>query len=89
MTNPYLDRRDQMFPRLTPGQIERIAHLGERRRVRSGEVLFELGEQNTRFFVVSEGAIEVVRPIDGREELITVHGPGPASGGWTACSPRR
>jgi thioredoxin reductase (NADPH) len=89
MTNPYLDRRDQMFPRLTPGQIERIAHLGERRRVRSGEVLFELGEQNTRFFVVSEGAIEVVRPIDGREELITVHGPGEFTGEINMLSARR
>ena len=39
MADPYLGRRDQMFPRLTPAQIERISAVGERRSVRSGEVL--------------------------------------------------
>jgi thioredoxin reductase (NADPH) len=89
MTDPYLNRRDQMFPRLTPAQIDRIAHLGERRRVKAGEVLFELGEQNIRFFVVREGAIEIVRPVDGREELITVHGPGEFTGEINMLSARR
>ena len=89
MTDPYLGRREQMFPQLTPAQVGRISGVGERRRVRSGEVLFELGEQNTRFFVVIEGAIEIVRPIDGREERITVHGPGEFTGEINMLSARR
>src|SRR5437899_12325394 len=80
MTDPYVDRRHQMFPQLTPAQIGRISAVGERRSVRSGEVLFELGEQNTRFFVVIEGAVEIVRPVDCREEQITVHCTGEITG---------
>src|SRR5207245_1410872 len=76
-------------PQLTPAQVGRISGVGERRRVRSGEVLYELGEQNTRFFVVIEGAIEIVRPIDGREERITVHGPGEFTGEINMLSARR
>ena len=89
MADPYVDRRHQMFPQLTPAQIGRISAVGERRSVRSGEVLFELGEQNTRFFVVIEGAVEIVRPVDGREEQITVHGPGEFTGEINMLSARR
>src|SRR2546430_17557628 len=89
MTEMYPERRDQMFPKLTQAQIPRISGVGERRKVRSGEVLFELGEQNTRFFVVSEGAIEIVRPVDGREERITVLGPGEFTGEIDMRSARR
>jgi len=89
MADPYVDRRDQMFPRLTAAQLGRISGVGERRRVRSGEVLFEVGEQNTRFFVVIEGAVEIVSPIDGREEQITVHGPGEFTGEINMLSARR
>src|SRR5215510_8410416 len=89
MTEMYAERRDQMFPRLTQAQIARISGVGERRKVHSGEVLFELGEQNTRFFVVIEGAIEIARPVDGREERITVHGPGEFTGEINMLSARR
>src|SRR5947207_8281706 len=89
MTEMYAERRDQMFPKLTQAQIARISGVGERRKVRSGEVLFELGEQNTQFFVVIEGAIEIVRPLDGREEQITVHGPGEFTGEINMLSARR
>src|SRR2546422_10681585 len=89
MTEMYAERRDQMFPKLTQAQIARISGVGERRKVRAGEVLFELGEQNTRFFVVIEGAVEIVRPVDGHEERITVHGPGEFTGEINMLSARR
>ena len=89
MTDPYIERRHQIFPQLTPAQIGRISNVGERRSVRSGEVLFELGEQDTRFFVVIEGAIEIVRPVAGREERITVLGPGEFRGEINMLSARR
>src|ERR1051326_6645069 len=78
-----------MFPRLTPAQIRRISDLGERRRVRAGEVLFDVREQNTRFFLVIDGAIEIVRPVDGREDPITVHRPGEFTGEINMLSARR
>jgi len=89
MTDPYLDRRDQMFPTLTPAQIRRVSMVGERRPVRAGEILFEPGEQNTRFFVVIEGAVEVVHPTDGREEPIAVCRPGEFTGEINMLSARR
>ena len=61
-----MDRAAQMFPELTPPQIERITTIGRRRDVRAGEVLIEVGEQNTRFFVVLTGELEVIRLIGER-----------------------
>jgi thioredoxin reductase (NADPH) len=88
MANP-MERAAQMFPQLTPAQIDRIASVGHRREVPAGEVLFELGEQNTRFFVVLAGAIEIVRPVGALEEQIVVHGPGQFTGEINMLSARR
>ena len=89
MSDLYVERRDQMFPRLSPAQIGRLAGVGEQRRVHAGEVLFERGEQHTRFFVVIEGAIEIVRPGDDSAEPITLHGPGEFTGEINMLSARR
>jgi thioredoxin reductase (NADPH) len=89
MAMTTIDRADQMFPRLTPAQIERIASVGKRREVHAGEVLFDVGEQNTRFYVVLEGAIDVVRQVGDREERIAVHGPGQFTGEISMLSARR
>ena len=83
-----MDRREQMFPRLTDAQLSRISGIGQRRSVRAGEVLFEPGDQNTDFFVVISGGIEVVRPVAGREEPITVVGPGQFTGEINMLSAR-
>jgi thioredoxin reductase (NADPH) len=89
MAQEQIERRAQMFPRLTPAQLTRVCNAGERRNVPAGTVLFELGAINTDFFVVVEGAIEVVRPADGLEEPITVHGPGEFTGEINMLSARR
>ncbi len=88
MANP-MERSAQMFPQLTPAQIDRIASVGQRREVPAGEVLIELGEQNTRFFVVLAGAIEIVRPVGALEEPIVVYGPGQFTGEINMLSARR
>jgi thioredoxin reductase (NADPH) len=68
------ERTAQMFPKLTPAQIERISSIGRRRDVRAGEVLYDVGDQNTRFYVVLTGGIDVVRQIgDVEEPLIQQH----------------
>ena len=56
---------------MTPAQIGRISDVGERRRVRSGEVLFEFGEQNTRFFLVLEGRVEIVEGLAAGDQVVT------------------
>ena len=84
-----MDRAAQTFPVLTPVQIERIAALGHRERAPAGQVLFDAGEQNTRFFVVMSGAIEIVQPVGDIERPITVHGPGQFTGEINMLSARR
>src|SRR6266540_6894825 len=89
MATARMDRAAQMFPTLTPAQIDRIAGHGHRRDVRAGEVLSEAGEQNTRFFVVLAGTIDVVRPIGDHEEPVIVHEAGQFTGEINMLSARR
>src|SRR5258708_18533561 len=89
MATSVMDRAAQMFPQLTPAQIERISSVGHRRDVRAGDVLFDAGDQNTCFFVVLSGAIDVVRPVGDREEPVTVHQPGQFTGEINMLSARR
>jgi thioredoxin reductase (NADPH) len=89
MVTPIAERAAQAFPVLTPAQIERVASVGRRREVHAGEVLFDVGEQNTQFFVVLEGAIEIVRSIGAREDPVVVHRPGQFTGEINMLSARR
>src|SRR5215831_3788445 len=87
--DPTEQRREQMFPRLDPRQIERIAPHGERRRMRKGELLFDQGTQRADLHVVLEGTIEVVHPHDGVEDAITTLHPGEFTGETSLLSGRR
>ena len=88
-TTPKLERAAQTFPVLTAAQIDRISAVGQHREVRAGEVLFDVGEQNTRFFVILSGAVEIVQPVDDREEPVVEHGPGQFTGEINMLSARR
>jgi thioredoxin reductase (NADPH) len=79
---------DRLFPKLTSAQIARIAAHGDTRQVQRGEVLVEAGE-NPRFFVVTAGNIEIVRPASGTEEVVAVCGPGQFTGEVNMLSGRR
>jgi thioredoxin reductase (NADPH) len=80
---------EQMFPTLTPAQIERIAAHGSVRPIRAGEVLIEAGDPDIPFFVVKTGRLEIVRPSGAAETLVAVDGPGQFSGEVTMLSGRR
>jgi thioredoxin reductase (NADPH) len=77
-------RREQMFPKLAPAQVERLAAYGKRERIRAGDVLAEPGDRNTRLLVVLSGAIEIVLPGIGGETPVTVHTAGDFSGEMSA-----
>src|SRR5262245_11489790 len=66
-----------IYPTLTPEQIERIAPLGRERRFDAGDILFEPGTTNRPLMVVLEGEIEILAD---QGSLITVHRPGNFSG---------
>jgi thioredoxin reductase (NADPH) len=79
---------EDVFPRLTPAQMDRVAAQGRLRRVKSGEVLLEMGESG-RIFVVTAGRVETVRVVADVEETIVTHGVGSFTGEIAVLSGRR
>ncbi|MDP9267104.1 MAG: FAD-dependent oxidoreductase [Acidobacteriota bacterium] len=81
-TRPTANVRDpdRLFPKLTLAQIGRIAAHGRVRATRTGEILAEQGDKDASFFVVKDGAVEIVRPSGPTETLITVLGPSQFTG---------
>ena len=73
-------RIEQIFPKLTPAQLSRIAARGHIRAMKDGEVLYEQGQSTAPFFVVVSGELEVVRPSVPAETLVTVYEPGQFTG---------
>jgi thioredoxin reductase (NADPH) len=82
-------RVEQIFPSLTPAQIQRIATRGRKRAVRQGEVLVEQGATAIPIFVVLSGELEAVRPTCASETLIRILGAGQFTGEITTLSGRR
>jgi thioredoxin reductase (NADPH) len=74
-------RREQMFPKLSPGEIDRLRRFGTVRRFRAGEVLFTTGETRPGMFVIISGSVAVTRR-EGLGHVVlaetpTVEGPRP------------
>ena len=82
-------RVDQMFPTLTPAQIERVEAHGHTRDITVGDVLFNAGDPSDKFFVVVRGQVELVRPADESEVQIRAYGPGQFNGEINMLSGRR
>jgi thioredoxin reductase (NADPH) len=80
---------DKVFPTLTTTQISRIAAKGHARKVEQGEVLTEACQLSPRFYVVTSGQLDVVRPTATGEELVAIHRPGQFSGELSMLSGRR
>jgi thioredoxin reductase (NADPH) len=76
-------RRDQMYPVLSPAQIETARRFAsaEPRRFAPGELVFDVDERDAPTWLVLEGSIEVVRRDGlGREAPIVVESAGHFSG---------
>src|SRR5579863_8457791 len=82
-------RVEQIFPVLTPAQMQRLTSHGTPRSVRTGEVLVELGDGEIPMFVVISGELEIVRPTFAQEKLIRVVEPGRFTGEINTLSGRR
>ena len=80
---------EQIFPKLTPTHIRRIAPHGHMRTTGRGEVLYEQGYSAAPFFVVVSGELEVVRPSGAVETLVTIHSSGQFTGEVGTLSGRR
>jgi thioredoxin reductase (NADPH) len=82
-------RSAQMFPELSPREIERLRHFGEPRTYADGERVIETGEISPGLFVILAGEIAVTqRSALGYEEPIVTHGPGSFMGELNQLSGR-
>jgi thioredoxin reductase (NADPH) len=70
-------RREQMFPKLTPQEIDRIRRFGTVQRYAKGALLFKTGEVSPGMFVLISGTVAVCwRDGLGHIQPIVEHGPG-------------
>ena len=83
------DTPDRMFPRLTPEQVARVALHGRTRRVETGQILVESGEEKPHFFVVKTGRIEIVRVLVNALEIVAICRTGQFTGELNLLSGRR
>jgi thioredoxin reductase (NADPH) len=82
------ERVNELFPTLTDAQIARIATHGNRRQVQPGQTLLDVGDQ-LRFFVVTQGKIDIFSVSDSGESLIVTLQPGQFTGEVNLLSGRR
>ena len=68
------------FPRLSDDEIAALHRFGDDRAVDAGQVLFAEGDRDFCFFVVLEGAIEIVEHSSGVERQVVTHEPGEFTG---------
>ncbi|MDB5808558.1 MAG: trxB1 [Betaproteobacteria bacterium] len=70
-------RREQMFPQLTPAEIDRLRRFGKVKNYRAGAVLFEAGRIGPGMFVVLQGCVSITRKNAlSADAPIVEHGPG-------------
>jgi thioredoxin reductase (NADPH) len=82
-------RRAQMFPTLSPGEIERMRGFGHARAYADGEALVQVGERGHGMTVILSGEVSVTRRDEnGSHPLVVVHGPGAFMGELAQLSGR-
>src|SRR6201996_1778776 len=71
------NRNEQMFPKLTPNEIDRLHRFGEVRNYAPGEALFVTGSVAPGMYVLIKGSVRVTRrdPL-GHSAPIVEQGPG-------------
>src|SRR5260221_14302956 len=67
---------DIAFPRLSRTQIDALRPWGRVRPIAPGDVLFQEGARGFCFYVVLDGAVEIVEQSRGTSREATVHEPG-------------
>ena len=79
-TPSALNAATQIFPDLTPSQIDRIRAVSTQRRVEPGDILFRPGDTAVPFFVLVSGSLDILQQGINGEHLITTHKPGGFTG---------
>ncbi|REE91079.1 FAD-dependent oxidoreductase [Cupriavidus plantarum] len=73
----FTTRRHQMFPTLTPAEVERIRRFGTEHSWRKDEMLFTIGEKGRGMHLILSGKVQIIhRDGLGRRIPIIDEGPG-------------
>lgn len=83
------ERREQLFPKLSQAQMERVAAVGCRHHVAKDQILINQGDAAAPFFVVISGRLDIVQPTEHGEITIVQHEPGEFTGELNMLTGRR
>lgn len=87
--HPAIVADERLWPRLSPGQVARLAPCGDTRLVAAGEELVTPGEVAPRFYVVVRGRLRITRPDETGDTIVALHEPGQFSGEMSVLAGRR
>ena len=73
-------RHHQIFPKLDESQFALLERYGERRKLKTGDVLFSEGDRHIPMFALVSGTIEATRGSGDSLHVLGVHGPGSFTG---------
>lgn len=76
----YEKRREQMFPKLSAAQMERLKALARKVPTVTGDVLVEPGQRHNDLYVVVAGSLDIALPGMRGEEVLTILLPGDFAG---------
>src|SRR5438552_2087402 len=79
----------EMFPVLTSAQQARVLAHGQRRTVEPNEIVVELNEHMTKFFVVVSGQLHIQQVSNNQEHVVAICNPGMFTGELNVLSGRR
>jgi thioredoxin reductase (NADPH) len=69
-------RRGQMFPTLTPAEVNRLRRFGDVKQFGDGEALATVGSQGIGFAVILGGEVGITQRIEGKDVPIVTHDTG-------------
>jgi len=78
----------ELYPKLSDKQIARLSHIGIHRSFPAGQIIFDQGTVGRYFYVVLQGALEVVLPSREGESHVRLAQPGDFTGGLNMLSGR-
>ncbi|WP_031362981.1 FAD-dependent oxidoreductase [Caballeronia sordidicola] len=73
-------RYHQVYPTLDERQLAILERYGERRKLKTNDILYSEGDRHTAMFAVLSGTIEVIRASVQGPRLLGTHGPGSFTG---------
>jgi thioredoxin reductase (NADPH) len=79
----------EMFPVLNSAQQARVLAHGQRHTVEQGEIVVELNEHVTKFFVVVSGQLHILQVSNNQEHIVAICNPGMFTGELNVLSGRR